>query len=120
MCVEAYSVPGAFGSRLVRLPMVLLLTIGLLLSMIHCAGCELNFASAEGPAVTVSHNQGSVPGTPEQLLPCHSGHCLSHIAAQPALAVALPADHHPRKHVVRQEQFPVALAGLPLFKPPRT
>ena len=33
------------GSRLGRLPFVLLLTVGLLLSLIHCAGCDLGFTN---------------------------------------------------------------------------
>ena len=102
-----------------RLSLVLLLTVGLLLSLIHCAGCDLNFAPGSGPAVAVSHDQGSAPDAPEQALPCHSGHCLSHIATQLPMAVALPPDLLPRALVLRQEPFPTALAGLPLFKPPR-
>jgi len=116
--VETFSSP-AIGSRLIRLPLVLLLAFGLLLSLIHCAGCELNFASAGAPLVTVSDQQGSAPDAPEQALPCHSGHCLSHVTAQLPAAVASPADLVPRLHVLPQEQFPTALAGLPLFKPPR-
>ncbi len=118
--LEAYSAPRAvIGSRLARLPIVLLLAVGLLLSLIHCASCELNFTSAGGPAIVVSQDQGSAPDTPEQQLPCHSGHCLSHVAPQPVASIALPVNSHPPAHVLRQEQFTVALAGLPLFKPPR-
>ena len=102
-----------------RLPLVLVLVFGLLLSLIHCAGCELNFASAGALSVTVSDNQGPAPDAPEQALPCHSGHCLSHVTAQMPKAIALPADLLPRALVLRQEPFPTALAGLPLFKPPR-
>ena len=116
--VETFS-SAAIGSRLIRLPLVLLLAFGLLLSLIHCAGCELNFASAGAPMVTVSDHQGSKPDAPEQALPCHSGHCLSHVAPQLPTAVALPAELLRRPLVLRQEQFPTALAGLPLFKPPR-
>jgi hypothetical protein len=32
------------GRRLSRLPLVLLLTVGLLLSLLHCAGCGSDFA----------------------------------------------------------------------------
>jgi hypothetical protein len=118
--LEAYSAPGAaIGSRLSGLPMVLLLTVGLLLSLIHCAGGEFNFGSPSGSVVAMSQDQGSAPDTPEQQLPCHSGHCLSHVAAQPVASIALPVDSHPPTHVMRQEQFTVAPAGLPLFKPPR-
>jgi hypothetical protein len=116
--LETLSSP-ANGSRLIRLPLVLLLGLGLLLSLIHCAGCELNFPSAAAPMVTVSDHQGSAPDAPEQAVACHSGHCLSHVAPQLPSAVALPADLLPRAHVLRQEPFPTALAGLPLFEPPR-
>src|SRR4051812_9892055 len=116
--VETFS-SAAIGSRLIRLPLVLLLTFGLLLSLIHCAGDALNFASGGVPMVTVSDHQGSAPDAPEQALPCHSGHCLAHVAPQLPTVVALPADLLPRALALRQEQFPTALAGLPLFKPPR-
>jgi hypothetical protein len=115
--VATFSTPSS--GRRFRLPLALLLTLGLLVSLIHCAGCDLNFASGTGPAVAVSHDQGSAPDAPEQALPCHSGHCLSHVATQLPMAVALPVDLLPRALVLRQEQFPTALAGLPLFKPPR-
>jgi hypothetical protein len=118
--LEAYCAPRAvIGSRFTRLPMVFLLTVGLLLSLVHCAGCEFNFASSGGLAVAVSQDQGSPPDTPEQQLPCHSGHCLSHVAAQSVAGIVLPVDPHPPTHVMRQEQFTVVLAGLALFKPPR-
>jgi hypothetical protein len=117
--LEAYSAPGAaIGNRISRLPMVLLLTIGLLLSLIHCAGDGFNVGSTAG-SVVASQEHHSAPDTPEQQLPCHSGHCLSHVAAQPVASIALPVDSHPPTHDVRQEQFTVAPAGLPLFKPPR-
>ena len=115
--VAPFSTPSS-GLRF-RLPLALLLTLGLLVSLIHCAGCDLNFAPGTGPTVAVSHDQGSVPDAPEQALPCHSGHCLSHVATQRPLAVALPADPRPHAHRLRQEPFPTVLAGLPLFKPPR-
>ena len=35
------------GSRLGRLPFVLLLTVGLLLSLLHCTGCGLAFANTD-------------------------------------------------------------------------
>jgi hypothetical protein len=107
------------GSRLGRLPFVVLLTVGLLLSLIHCAGCGPELA--DGRAITAAMNldQGSGPDTPEQQLPCHSGHCLSHVSAQPMAMVATPADLIPRALAFGQEQSPPALAGLPLFKPPR-
>lgn len=116
--VETFS-RSAIGSRLTRLPLVLLLAFGLLLSLIHCAGCELNFASAAAPMVTAVDYRGSAPNAPDQALPCHSGHCLAHVAPQLPAAVAVPGDLPPRSFVSRQELFPTSLAGLPLFKPPR-
>lgn len=116
--VETFSSP-AIGSRLIRLPLVLLLAFGLLLSLIHCAGCELTLASVGVPMVTVSDHQGSAPDAPEQALPCHGGHCLSHVAPQLPTSVALPPELLPRALVLHQEPFRTALAGLPLFKPPR-
>jgi hypothetical protein len=107
------------GSRLGRLPFVLLLTFGLLVSLIHCAGCDLGFANANAPTVAMNLDQGSAPDTPEQQLPCHSGHCLSHVTAQHVAAVVTPADLIPRAPSFGEVQSPRSLAGLPLFKPPR-
>jgi hypothetical protein len=104
-------------ARFSRLPFVLLLTFGLLVSLIHCAGCDVAFAS-NGSAIALSSPTGA-PDTPEQALPCHSGHCLSHVNAQAAAAVSVPADHAPRAPLFFEQQSPASLAGLPLFKPPR-
>jgi hypothetical protein len=104
-------------SRFARLPFVLLLTLGLLVSLIHCASCELAFAN-NGSAIAISSDSG-VPDAPEQALPCHSGHCLSHVNAQATASVTIPADHAPRAPLFFEQQSPAALAGLPLFKPPR-
>ena len=108
-----------FGSRLVRLPFVLLLMVGLLLSLIHCAGCGQAFASSNEPTMVMNIDDGSAPDTPEQQLPCHSSHCLSHVTAQQVAAMALPEDLAPRAPSFGQEQSPASRAGLPLFKPPR-
>jgi hypothetical protein len=107
------------GNRLSRLPFVLLLTVGLLLSLIHCAGCGPAFANPNTSTVVMTLDHGATPDTPEQQLPCHSGHCLSHLTAQQVATVATPADLIPRAPSFGQEQSPPALAGLPLFKPPR-
>jgi hypothetical protein len=107
------------GSRLSRLPFVLLLMVGLLVSLIHCAGCDLGLTSAEAATMAMKANQGSPPDMPEQQLPCHSGHCLSHVTAQHVAAVVTPADLISRVPSFGQEQCPRSLAGLPLFKPPR-
>jgi hypothetical protein len=118
--MQAEKITGtAYGSRLARLPFVLLLTIGLLLSLIHCADCELTLANSNDPTVVMNLDQGTAPDTPEQQLPCHSGHCLSHVTAQQVATVALPADLIPRAPSFGQEQSSAVLAGLPLFKPPR-
>ena len=108
------------GRRLDRLPFVLLLVVGLMFSMIHCAGCDFAFTKTDGASWAGNLNdQGNAPNTPEQQLPCHSGHCLSHVTAQHLETVATPADLVPRAPSFGQEQLPAALAGLRLFKPPR-
>ena len=107
------------GTRLARFPLVLLLAIGLLVSLIHCSGCDPGVASTDAAAVATNLDRSSVPDVPEQGLPCHSGHCLSHATAQQMAAVLTPADFAPRALSFGREQFPAAHAGLPLFKPPR-
>jgi hypothetical protein len=120
MMTQAEKITGTeFGSRLARLPFVLLLTLGLFLSLIHCAGCELAFANSNSPTVVMDLDRGSAPDSPEQQLPCHSGHCLSHVTTQQPATMAAPADLIPRAPSFGQEQCPALLAGLPLFKPPR-
>jgi hypothetical protein len=119
MQIDQIRTQAGTGSRLGRLPFVLLLTVGLLLSLVHCAGCDLRFTNANPWTVVTSLDQGSAPETPEQQLPCHSGHCLSHVAAQHVATVVIPADLILRAPPFGPEQFPAALAGLPLFKPPR-
>jgi hypothetical protein len=109
-----------FGRRLDRLPFVLLLVVGLLSSMIHCAGGEFTFTKTDGISWAGNlSDEGNAPETPEQQLPCHSGHCLSHVTAARLEAVVTPADLVPRAPSFGQEQSPAAVAGLPLFKPPR-
>ena len=112
------SAVGQMGRRLVRFPLVLLLAIGLLASLIHCAGCGPGLAGADASAAVTSLDR-SAPEVPEQALPCHSGHCLSHVAAQPAATTATPADLVARAPWSVREQSPASHAGLPLFKPPR-
>jgi hypothetical protein len=107
------------GSRLGRLPFVLLLTLGLLVSLIHCGGCDFGFTRADAPSVATNLDQGSGPDTPDRQLACHSGHCLSHATAQHEAAVVTPADMVARAPSFFEEQSPRSLAGLPLFKPPR-
>jgi hypothetical protein len=107
------------GRRIVRLPLVLLLTVGLLMSLIHCAGCGMAFAQANSTTVVSNTDNSSTPDTPEQQLPCHSGHCLSHVTTQSVAMVTTPADLALRAPDLGREQFPASVAGLPLFKPPR-
>jgi hypothetical protein len=98
--------------------LVLALTFGLLLSLIHCAGDGLAFAHTS--AATVTTDSSGLPDLPDQQLPVHSGHCLSHVTAQPAAVIALPADLPLPAPGLAREEPPASLAGLPLFKPPRT
>jgi hypothetical protein len=113
-----FSMANEIGSRLGRLPLVVLLTLGLLLSLIHCTGFELAFAKSDSAVAMANADSGSAPDTPEQLLLCHSGHCLSHVTAQQITAVTT-IDPVVRLVLSGREQFPAALGGLPLFKPPR-
>jgi hypothetical protein len=100
--------------------LVLLLTLGLLISLMHCAGCGMSFAVAGNPTILADIDHGAAPDTPEeQQLPCHSGHCLSHVTVQAVAATLTPADLILRAPDFGQEQSPATLAGLPLFKPPR-
>ena len=119
MAKAEYLAKVSFGSRLGRLPFVLLLTVGLLFSLIHCADCDSAFTNADVSTVAMNIDHGSAPNIPEQQLPCHSGHCLSHVTAQHIAAVKLAADVALRAPSFGQQQSPAALAGLPLFKPPR-
>jgi hypothetical protein len=107
------------GRRFTRLPFVMLLTLGLLFSLLHCTGCGPALAKSDSASVLSSADSGSAPETPEQMLPCHSGHCLSHVNAQHVTAAVTSADQTVRRLVSGREQFPATLAGLPLFKPPR-
>jgi len=114
------NIAAGFERRLARLPFVLLLVFGLLSSMIHCAGGGFAFMKTDGISWAGNlSDKGEAPDTPEQQLPCHSGHCLSHVTAQYFETVATPADLVQRAPSFGQEQSPAALAGLPLFKPPR-
>jgi hypothetical protein len=107
----------ATAARLRRLPFVLALTLGLLLSLVHCAG-DVAFAKFD-VATTIGNDSGTAPDQPDQLLPAHSGHCLSHVTAQGAEAMTSPAAVPPRAPGFGRAQVPPACSGLPLFKPPR-
>jgi hypothetical protein len=109
----------SIGSRINRLPLVLLLTLGLLVTLLHCSGCGISFAMADTPTVSANLDRGTAPDTPEHQLPCHSGHCLSHVTVQPVSMAITPADLVLRAPDFGEQQAPPALAGLPPFKPPR-
>ena len=108
------------ASRRRSLPLVATLVLGLLLSLFHCASCDIAFADPGSAAIatnldtTTSHD-----GPAEQQLPAHSGHCLSHVAAQPSALTLIPTDLGHRAFAIGCDQSPASLAGLPLFKPPR-
>lgn len=109
-----------WGGRLSRLPLVLLLTIGMLFSLMHCAECGPAFADAGGaPAVASDIGHGAVPDHPAAPALCHSGHCLSHVTASPGLAVIDLAEAIPTTPLDGEAQVPTSFAGLGLFKPPR-
>ncbi|MEH2510495.1 hypothetical protein V1291_001849 [Nitrobacteraceae bacterium AZCC 1564] len=115
---SSYSTGNAGGWR--RLPLVATLVLGLMLSLFHCANCDIAFADPGSATIvanldtTISHD-----GPAEQQLPAHSGHCLSHVAAQPSAVTLIPADLSHRAFVIGCDQSPASLADLPLFKPPR-
>ncbi|MDB5620642.1 ferrichrome ABC transporter substrate-binding protein [Tardiphaga sp.] len=106
------------GSRLRRLPFVLALTLGLLLSLIHCAGDGFALA-ADGSAIIAMNDSGATPNVPDEMLPAHSGHCLSHVTAPATTLVSMPAELTLRAPAFAGAEAPASLAGLPLFKPPR-
>ena len=108
----------AHERRLRRLPFVLALTLGLLLSLIHCAGDGFAFA-AGGPAAVTMNDHGALPDMPDQLLPAHSGHCLSHVTAEAVSNISSPADLPRRAPDFARAEAPASPARLPLFKPPR-
>jgi hypothetical protein len=105
------------GLRLGRLPLVLVVTVGLLFSLLRCATCDLDFGNTQGTVTIVSVDQKSTPDTPEHLLPCH--HCLSHVTAQQLSAFAVPTGLVPAAPSYLREQFRASSSGLPPFKPPR-
>ena len=106
------------GRRLCRLPLVLLVTIALLFSLLHCATCDLDVDNVDGAVTVVSMDGNSSPDTPEHLLPCH--HCLSHVTAQQLSVFVEPADLIPAAPSYLRGQFLASSSGLLPFKPPRT
>ena len=102
-----------------RFPLVLALVFGLLVSLIHCAGCETAFAGNDSVIVAVDQGGAPSPDAPDQKAPAHCGHCLSHVTAQPLNVVQTPTDISHHTPPIGREQTLTSLAGLPLFKPPR-
>lgn len=101
------------------MPLVLALAIGLLLSLFHCASCDIAFAGSGSAAIAANLDTSPSHDLPEQQLPGHSGHCLGHVTAQPTAVTPVPADLSHRPYMIGCEQSPASLARLPLFKPPR-
>lgn len=113
------SVQEESGNGWSRLPLVLMLTVGLLLSLLHCACCDLPLAN-DGPTIIVSTSvPDTSPDIPEQRLRPHCGQCLSHVTT-PRSASALAPDDAVRVVLSLEHVRPLAgLADLPLFRPPR-
>lgn len=102
------------------MPLVVTLVLGLLLSLFHCANCDIAFADPDSATIVANlDTTASHDGPSEQQLPAHSGHCLSHVAAQPLAVTLIPTELGHQAFTIGCEQSPASLAGLPLFKPPR-
>jgi hypothetical protein len=98
-----------------RLALIACLTLSLLGSMLHCAKYDDTIVLSTMFAQTLQHDTAPA----DQALPCHSGHCLSHIipdTAEPRIAMAAFLMEAPQ---FAQDRATTAIAGLPLFKPPR-
>lgn len=109
-----------WGGRLSRLPLVVLLAIGMLISLMHCAECGPQFTDAGSvPVVTGNIDHGPAPDHPAGSAVCHSGHCLSHVTAAPAAAIIDPAMVIPLTPRDSKTQVLISFADLSRFKPPR-
>src|SRR5262245_3203734 len=111
--------PMSRSGGLWRFPLVMLLVAGLLLSLLQCATCGGDFAPQAPVSVAINLDQETAPDVPDQQLPCHGGHCLSHVVQQAVIVAGLPADVASSSIGIHASPPLVALAGLPLFKPPR-
>jgi hypothetical protein len=96
-----------------------LLTAGLLLSLIHCAGDGIAYAGTGSSVVSMTTADHAAPSAPDHALPCHSGHCLSHVSAQRIVDVKVPPDLVPQTPSFVAERLPPALPAAAPFKPPR-
>jgi|APThiThiocy_cv2_1041547.scaffolds.fasta_scaffold19308_3 hypothetical protein len=109
-----------WGRRLSRLPLVVLLTIGMLFSLMHCAECGPAFADSDGGRVVASDVQhGPSPDHPAAPGLCHSGHCLAHVTAAPASLAIVLAEIIPTTPLDGEAQVLTSPTSRGLFKPPR-
>ncbi len=114
---------GQGNGRQRRLSLVAALVFGLLASLFHCtsefSAVDLGIAGSDATVVAMDFDGAVPPDSSDHKLPAHCGHCLSHVTAQPAFAVLLPADVDHQALPAGRVQILASLAGLPLFKPPR-
>lgn len=109
-----------WGGRLGRLPLVLLLTVGMLFALLHCAECAPDVATAAGGATEVAGlHHGAAPEHPASPSLCHSGHCLSHVTAENGASDTCAADPIPGPPRDGKAQVLTSFVDLSLFKPPR-
>lgn len=109
-----------WGRRLGRLPLVLLLTVGMLFALLHCAECGPDVAAAgDATAVVAGLHHDAAPEHPISPSLCHSGHCLSHVTAEVGSSDVCAADPIPGPPRDGEAQVLTSFAGLALFKPPR-
>ncbi len=109
-----------WGGRLGRLPLVLLLTVGMLFALLHCAECGPGVAAAGDTTVVVAGlHHDAAPEQPTAPALCHSGHCLSHVTAEDGSSDTCAADPIPGPPRDGEAQLLTSFAGLAPFKPPR-
>jgi hypothetical protein len=108
-----------WGGRLGRLPLVVLLTVGMLLALLHCAECGPDVAIGGGATVVAGLHHNAAPEQPGSPALCHSGHCLSHVTAENGSLDACATDPIPGPPRDGEAQVLTSLAGLALFRPPR-
>jgi hypothetical protein len=77
------------GSRLTRLPLVLLLAVSLLFSLVHCATCELAFANADGAVTVMSIDRIRRPTRPSTSCPVIIAFLTSRLSKQMHLQSSL-------------------------------
>jgi hypothetical protein len=124
--IHSLNISADHDGRLRRRPVVALLIVGLLLSLLHCGACEPGAALPTAQAATVividqspSIGQSTPPGVPDHQLPCHAGHCLSHVVEQATMVVAARTDIAFRSLAPGPVLSPPSRAASTPFKPPR-